>query len=204
VEAAQHSWFKDLVNWTEPLMSLGTFLLRVFVVVGILLVIFIVGLAVTDSWSALVIHPFDGDEELAKAIARRFPAIGAKVKKLVDSPGHAFLPANVQSIPFIAPRLEGLLPAEPFEVAGVKVPDLNVFLRWIVRPQFQVTGGSVPSGQTTFVHVQIWRRRKWFGLGFVTIITRNIPKRAGRAKEIENLIYDIYLKANASKSVQNT
>jgi len=204
VKAAQHSWFKDLVDGTDPLISLGTFLLRVFLVVGILLVIFIVGIAVTESWGALVVHPFDGDEELAKAIARRFPAIGAKVKKLVDSPGHAFLPANVQSIPFIAPSLEGLLPAEPFEVAGVKVPDLNVFLRWIVRPQFQVTGGSVPSGQTTFVYVQIWRRRKWFGLGFVTVITRNIPKRAGRAKEIENLIYDIYLKANANKSVQNT
>ncbi len=204
MRVAQQSWFKNLADWSDPLISLGTFLLRVIVAGGILLVLFIGGTAVSDSWSALVVHEFDGDEDLAKSVARRFPAVAAKVKKLMESPGQVVLPANVTSIPFLAPSLEGLLPAEAFEVAGVKIPDLNVLLRWIVRPQFQVTGGSVQSRQTTFVYAQIWRRRNWFSLRFVTVITRDIPKRAGRAKEIENFIYDIYLKANASKSLQNT
>lgn len=203
VRVAQHSRFKDLLEATDPLISLGTFLLRVSVIGGILIVLFIGGMAVKHSWSALLVHPFDGDDELAKTVARRFPAVGAKVKKLMESPGQVILPANVTSIPFLAPPLEGLLPAEPFEVAGIKVPDLNVLLRWIVRPQFQITGGSVQSGQTTFVYAQIWRRQNWFFLGFAKVVTRNIPKRAGRAKEIDNFIYDIYLKANASKSLPN-
>jgi hypothetical protein len=206
VKAARRSWVGEILGWTEPLVSLGISVLRILVAGGILLVIFIVAFAVWEGWSALVIHPFDGDDELAKALALGFPAVRAKVTKLLNSPNQAFLPLNVHTaFTFVAPRLNQLLPVEAFEVAGVKVPNLNIVLNWIVRPRFQVNGGFVPSAQTTFVYAEVWRRRRnWFGLYLQTVVTRNIPNGQGRAREVENLIYEIYLTANDSNSVQNT
>jgi hypothetical protein len=202
--AAQFPRVKKIFAWIDPVF-LATYVLRPLALLAILVFIFIGVIAVCDGFDSIVIHEFEGDEELAKAIAVRFPAVQAKVTKLLNSPDRVFLPLNAQTpFPVVAPRVKEFFPAEAFELAGVKVPNLNVLLRWIVRPRFQVTGGFSPDGDISLVHAEVWRRKdNWFGLRRIASITRNIPKGRRRSREIENLIYEIYLTANASNTEQD-
>jgi hypothetical protein len=201
VRDAQHPWVKAGLGWTDPLF-LAPYVLRPLGVVLIALVLGIIVIAVTEGFSAMVIHPFEGagDDELAKSLAIGFPAVRIKVTKVLSSPVQIFLPQSVQPVfAGITPRLNQLLPEQAFEIAGVKIPDLNVVLKWIVRPRFEVNGGFISSPVATFVYAEIWRRRRtWFGLRLAAVVTREIPAGPRRNIELENFIYDVYLKANAT------
>jgi len=199
---AQHPMLKSVMAWTDPVF-LAPYVIRPFGLLAILTFIFIAFIAIKEGYNSIVIHPFDGDDELAKALVVRFPAVGAKVTRLLESPNRVFLQATVQTPPIVVPRLKELLPTEAFEIAGIKVPDLNVLLRWIVRPRFQVSGGFSPSGQLTLVYAEVRRRRKWFALSPVASVTRSIPIGPRRETELEIFIYEIYLRANASNTKQN-
>jgi hypothetical protein len=199
VKDAQHPRFKEALSWTEPLIPLGTLILRVLVVIGILLVVSIIALAVNAGYRAMVIYPFDGDEALARRLAVGFPALRAKVITALGPV--VILPQTVRTVyPFVSPRLNEMLPQESFEVAGIKVPNLSMFLNWFVRPRFQVTGGIQESSPNKYVYAEVWRRRRsWFGLRLATLVTREIPKKGvARNVELENFIYEVYLKTNAT------
>lgn len=199
VKDAQYPWLKAALAATDPIF-LAPYVLRPLVVLVIALVLGITVMAVREGFNAMVIHPFDGDEALAKSLAAGFPAVRIKVTKVLSSPVQIFLPQNVLPVfSRITPRLNQLLPEQAFEIAGVKIPDLNVVLKWIVRPRFEVNGGFLPSTNATFVYAEVWRRRRtWFGVRLATVVTREIPTGPRRDIEVENFIYDVYLKANAT------
>jgi predicted DCC family thiol-disulfide oxidoreductase YuxK len=198
VKEAQHPRLNAFLRWTDWLPTLGTLLLRVLPVLVIALVLFIIGLAVWESFGAMVIDPFDGDEALSKRLAIGFPAIRAKEIRALGPPSS--LPQIVSVVhPFVPPRIEDLLPLESFEISGMKVPNFSIILKWLIRPRFRVTGGILQTPPHRYVYAEVWRRKwTWFGSRLVTVVTREIPRGAARTVEIENFIIDVYLKTNAT------
>jgi Calcineurin-like phosphoesterase len=194
VKEAQHPGLKTVLRWTDWLPTFWTLLLRVLPVLIIALVFFIIGLAVWESYGSMVIYPFDGDEALAKRLAVGFPATRAKVATILE-PG-----ASVTVVyPYVSPSLEEMFPQDSFEVGGIKVPNLSIILKWLVRPRFQVTGGVLQTPPQRYVYAEVWRRRwTWFGSRLVMVVTREIPRGALRTIEIENFIFDVFLKTNAT------
>lgn len=202
VKDAQHPWVKVAFAWSDPLF-LGQLILRPAFILFMGVALWIMFVAIQENFHAMVIHPFTGDEKLAESLAVGFPAVRAKVTKVLSAPNSIFLPQNVQTaFPFVSPRLKDLFPGQ-FEFAGVTVPDLNVVLKWLVRPRFEVHGGFFQAGEATFVYAEVWRRKTWFGVRLATVVTREIPAGSRRSKELENFVYDVYSKVNAIVTVQN-
>jgi hypothetical protein len=198
VREAQYPGLKTALRWTDWLPTLGTLLLRVLPALIIVLALLIIGLALRESFGAMVIYPFDGDEALSKRLAVGFPAIRAKEITTLGLPSS--LPQVVAVVhPFVPPRLEDLLPPESFEVSGMKVPNFSIILKWLMRPRFRVTGGILQTPPHRYVYAEVWRRKwTWFGSRLATVVTRKIPRGAPRTVEIEHFIIDVYLKTNAT------
>jgi hypothetical protein len=152
----------------------------------------------------MVIHPFGGNDDLAKLLAFGFPATRAKIVRIIGGPNDALVRSVTGVYPFVFPHLDEIFPGQSFELMGIKVPDLNVFLRWINRPRFQVTGGISELLLKQYVYAEIWGRSWWFGTELVDHTSRQIPSGYDGRLEIENLIIDVYLRAHASLEVQRT
>src|SRR6266446_457603 len=201
VKYPSHPWVNSALAWTDPLFY-APFVLRPLGLAAFGLIVGLLFIAIRDGFSTMLIHPFEGDDELAKLLAVGFPAVRAKVSAILSSSNEIFLPQAVQiAFPFVAPslgqlfpaqQLDQLFPQEGFEVVGVKIPNLNVFVKWLVRPRYQVHGGFFRSNEFAFVYAEVWRRNKtWFGTSLATIVTREIPLGPRRIPELENFIYDV-------------
>jgi hypothetical protein len=150
----------------------------------------------------MVIYPFDGDEVLAKHLAVGFPAVRAGIINILG-PATVNLPETVSTVyPFVSPNLNDMFPQGSFEVAGMKVPDLSLILKWLVRPRFKVTGGILALSPNKYVYAEVWRRRAWFGSRPPTVVAREIPGGEANTVELENFIFDVYLKAYGTLRTQ--
>lgn len=202
VEEAQHAGLKNtLLNWTAP-STLGPLLLRGLIVIGVPLVIYLFFLALKEGSRAMVIYPFEGDEVLAKHLAVGFSAVRAGVINILGT-ATVNLPETVSTVyPFVSPNLNDLFPQGSFEVAGMKVPDLSIILKWLVRPRFRVTGGVLALSSNKYVYAEVWRRQGWFGSRPPTVVIREIPGGEANTIELENFIFDVYLKAYGTLRTQ--
>ncbi|HEY5884294.1 MAG TPA: metallophosphoesterase [Pyrinomonadaceae bacterium] len=198
VKYPNHPWVNSALAWTDPAL-LAPFVLRPLALILFVLILGILVIAIQEGSSELVISAFDGDEGMSKRLATGFPAVKAKVKRLLDSPNRIFVPQGVlNAFPFVSPRLNQFFPQDAFEVAGVKIPNLNVLVKWIVRPRVHVDGGAVSHKTYTFVYAEVWRRRLWFGSRLAFVVTREIPIGTTNSEEFENFIYEVYLKGYAA------
>ncbi len=199
VKDPSHPWVKAALGWTDPAF-LAPYVLRPLGLAVIVLVLWLLYIGVRDGSRGMTVRPFEGDDELAKLLAVGFPATRAKIMSILGTPDQVFLPAVLGVYPFVFPRQDELLPQESFELAGIKVPNLNIVLKWLVRPRLQVTGGISDLEVKKYLYAEVWRRRWWFGTQLAVLITREIPSGyySGRV-EVENFIFDVYLKANATR-----
>lgn len=170
----------------------------------VLAIIFLAGLAIRQGFRAMVIHPFGGNDDLAKLLAFGFPATRAKIVRILGGPNDAMVKSVTGVYPFIFPNLNEIFPGQSFELMGIKVPDLNVFLRWINRPRFQITGGISELLLKQYVYAELWRRSWWFGTRLIDHTSRQIPSGYDGRLELENFIIDVYLRAYASLEVQRS
>jgi hypothetical protein len=200
VKNPNYPWVKAALAWTDPAF-LAPFVLRPLAVIIFVLIVVIIVIAIRTGYSAMVIHPFEGEETTAKRLDSGFPAVRAKVANLANllSTSRILDPENVHyAFPFLSPQLDQFFPEQAFDVAGVKIPNLNVLVKWLVRPRIQVNGGSVVHATYTFVYAEIWRREFWFGSHLAVVVTRQIPNGPRNATELENFIYDVYLKGHGT------
>jgi len=175
------------------------FVLRPLEIGGIALVLWILYMGVREGSRGMTIHPFEGDDEMSKQLAVSFPATRAKIIKILGPADESLVKSVIGVYPFVFPSLDDLFPQEPLELVGIKVPNLNVVLKWLRRPKFQVIGGISDLLVKKYVYAEVWRRRWWFGSRLVNLADREIPWGYEGRVEVENFIFDVYLKANASR-----
>jgi hypothetical protein len=197
----QHPLLSAVLQWKmlSAILEWKTFALTGLLILAI---IFLAWLALRQGYRAMAIHPFGGNDDLAKLLAFGFPATRAKIVRIIGGPNDALVRSVTGVYPFVFPHLDEMFPGQSFELMGTKVPDLNVFLRWINRPRFQVTGGISELLLKQYVYAEIWGRSWWFGTELVDHTSRQIPGGYDGRLEIENFIIDVYLRAHASLEVQ--
>lgn len=198
VKDPSHPWVKTTLRWSDP-GFLAPYILRPLGLAVIVLVLWLLYVGVRDGSRGMTVRPFEGDEGLAKLLAVGFPATRARIMKILGTADQSFVKPVIGVYPFVFPRLDELLPQESFELAGIKVPNVNILLKWLVRPRFQVTGGISDLSVEKYIYAEVWRRKGWFGTELIALTTREIPSGyySGRV-EVENFILDVYLKANAT------
>ncbi len=198
VKDPSHPRVKAVLAWTDPVF-LAPYVLRPLGLAVIVLVIWLLCVGVRHGSRGMTVRPFEGDDELAKLLAVGFPATRAKVMNILGRADQSFVKPVIGVYPFVFPRLDELFPQESFELAGIKLPNLNILLKWLLRPRFQVIGGISELSVDKYVYAEVWRRKWWFGTELIALTTREIPSGyyTGRV-ELENFILDVYLKANAT------
>jgi hypothetical protein len=198
VKDPSHPRVKAMLGWTDPVF-LAPYVLRPLGLTVIVLVIWLLYVGVRDGSRGMIVRPFEGDDGLAKLLAVGFPATRAKVMNILGTADQSFVKPVIGVYPFVFPRLDELFPQESFELVGIKLPNLNILLKWLVRPRFQVIGGISELSVDKYVYAEVWRRKWWFGTELIALTTREIPSGyyTGRV-ELENFILDVYLRAYAT------
>lgn len=193
VKSAQYPWVKEAWAWSDPL-----FLGRLFGFVVVALFLWLAYIGLREGSQAMVIHPFEGDDQIAKLLAAGFPATRAKIVGILGTTDQSIIKPVIGAYPFVFPKLDEIFPQESFELAGIAVPNLNILLTWLIRPRFQVTGGISDLLFKKYIYAVVWRRRWWFGTRLLFLVDREIPDGYKSRIEIENFIFEVYLKANAT------
>lgn len=186
-------------RYTESIAAWGSIFARFGAVIVFAWIVSTIVLAIVGRWQAFVVLPFDGDKDSAERIAVAFPAVRARVASMIGPTAPIFLPDVVQIVyPFVSPRFDEMLPDEQFEIAGVKIPNVNKFLAFFARPRFEVRGGVLRADNCRLLYAEVWRRRWWLSSRLATSVTRHIAEPDSEGAEVELFVYDVYLNTHAT------